>query len=80
MLFGNTDRLKELLGPLFALVMTVWWIFWVAIYIGMLIISWDMGIGGFISTLIFGPIILGILQSIIFYPIAMIAALILDKN
>jgi len=66
------DKLKEVLGPVFAVVMFAWVIIWMVIYIGLLVTAWNAGIGSFIATLIFAPMIIGIAQFIIGMPLVMI--------
>ena len=68
------DKLKEILGPVFGIVMLAWVIIWGVIYILLLVTAWNSGIGSFIATLIFGPIVIGIVQLIIGFPLIMIAA------
>ena len=76
----TTGRLKGLLGPAFGFVIFLWTIFWIAIYIGLLISAWGSGIFSFVLALIIGPFIIGLVQSIIAWPLIAVMTWILGDD
>ncbi len=73
-------RLTTILGPLFGVAITLWWVFWAGVYVTMLISAWHSGIGIFVLALLFGPLLLGVIQFIVAMPIIAVLTAIFDRR